>query len=158
MPIHASEHFRETLSSNKKQESSNYYGWEYQVSCIASHPKNVRDEHVNSIKKIQPYWLYLFYIKPGIELFWRPATRQLSSPQQHFTSEFGMVSVWFYCAIDTRKGHWVNSIPWRLQSNVKLIIMRSSPRSVSMAQLHTLLYFHLPPINGCSSRDLTYLM
>ena len=150
------------IESLKKQFDGRQPGSYRHISCIASHPKNVRDEHVNSIKKIQPYWLYLFYIKPGIELFWRPATRQLSSPQQHFTSEFGMVSVWFYCAIDTRKEHWVNSIPWRLQSNVKLImkliIMRSSPRSVSMAQLHTLLHFHLPPINGCSSRDLTYLM
>ena len=35
--------------------------------------------------------------------------------------------------------------------------LRSSPRSVSMARLHPLLNFHLPPINGCSSRDLTGL-
>jgi len=35
--------------------------------------------------------------------------------------------------------------------------VRSSPRSVSTARLHTLLHFHLPPKNGCSSRDLTHL-
>ncbi len=35
--------------------------------------------------------------------------------------------------------------------------MRSSPRSVSTARLHMLPCFHLQPINGCSSRDLTGL-
>ena len=34
---------------------------------------------------------------------------------------------------------------------------RTSPRSVSIPQLHTLLHFHLEPINGSSSRDLTGL-
>ncbi|QEI43964.1 hypothetical protein BMF77_04592 [Dolichospermum sp. UHCC 0315A] len=45
----------------------------------------------------------LLNIKPGIELFLRRATPQLSSPQQRFTSEFGKGSVWFHRAIDTRK-------------------------------------------------------
>ncbi|MEY3067399.1 MAG: hypothetical protein RLZZ532_4191, partial [Cyanobacteriota bacterium] len=33
--------------------------------------------------------------------------------------------------------------------------MRSSPRSVSVSWLHSLLNFDLTPINGCSARDLT---
>jgi hypothetical protein len=41
--------------------------------------------------------------------------------------------------------------------NNKFNSLRSSPRSVSNARLHSLLSFHLHPINGCSSRDLTGL-
>ncbi len=34
---------------------------------------------------------------------------------------------------------------------------RSSPRSISTPPLHLLPDFHVEPINGCSSRDLTGL-
>ena len=40
---------------------------------------------------------------PGTELLLQAATRQLSSPQQRFTTEFGMGSEWFHRAIGTRK-------------------------------------------------------
>ena len=40
---------------------------------------------------------------PGTELLSQAATRQLSSPQQRFTTEFGMGSEWFHRAIGTRK-------------------------------------------------------
>ena len=46
--------------------------------------------------------LALIY-KPGTELLSRGATPKVSSPQQCFTSEFGMGSVWCHCAIRTRK-------------------------------------------------------
>ena len=35
------------------------------------------------------------------------------------------------------------------------MVVRSSPRSVSIARLHVLPHFHLQPINACSARDLT---
>jgi len=37
-------------------------------------------------------------------------------------------------------------------------LRRTSPRSVSMPLLHTLLHFHIAPINGWSTRDLTGLI
>ncbi len=42
-------------------------------------------------------------IKPGTELFSRGATPKVSSPQQRFTSKFGMGSEWFHRAKSTRK-------------------------------------------------------
>ncbi len=115
-------------------------------------------------------------MKPGIELFLRRATPKLSLPQQRFTSEFGKGSVWFHRAIDTRKtlrargkgeGKKGKNLPLTFtlvhktlktaqeRQSTKLFV-RSSPRSVSTARLHTLLHFHLPPINLCSSGDLTH--
>ena len=41
--------------------------------------------------------------RPGTELLFRGATPKVSSPQQRFTSEFGMESEWFHSAISTRK-------------------------------------------------------
>ena len=99
--------------------------------------------------------------KPGIELFWHGATPILSSPQQRFTSEFGKGSVWFHRTIDTRKTCRFQSFHFKTLKTAYISIRmnylsRSSPRSVRTSLLHTLLYFHIKPINGCSPRDLTY--
>jgi hypothetical protein len=99
--------------------------------------------------------------EPGIELFSQPATRQVSSPLLRFTFEFGMESKWDRSANDTRK-EVEDVTPSRLHQletdNCQEVEkFRSSPRSVRMPRLHTLLHFHLAPINGCSSRDLTGL-
>ena len=91
-----------------------------------------------------------------------------------------MESKWFHCAKSTRNNCWML---WsvlsllhpqdctilellaraRTLSNLLVglpiieILIWSSPRSVSTSRLQTLLLFHLTPINGCSSRDLTDL-
>ena len=123
--------------------------------------------------------IFLVKIKnePGTELFFREATLQVSSPRSRFTLEFGMESKWFHDATSTRKNCWGQPLPLTCSSpqdciNLELfnrqspsIInfqfyfnLRSSPRSVSTPRLQTLLLFHLTPINGCSSRDLTGLL
>ena len=97
-------------------------------------------------------------------------------------SSSGWSSRWGHCAIDTRNA--VGSVcllscfhpqlrssskdksPERLhrlyrKAWIERCVIgsrRTSPRSVSIPRLHTLLYFHLEPINGSSSRDLTGLL
>lgn len=60
-------------------------------------------------------------INPGTVLFSRGATPKVSSPQQRFTSEFGMESVWFHRAKGTRKLVGSVSEPWRLHSNLSCL-------------------------------------
>ena len=83
-------------------------------------------------------------------------------------------SEWFHSAMDTRiensqgltpenciaastqlSFYWCN-LDWikSLKARTKCW---SSPRSISTPPLHPLLDFHVEPINGCSSRDLTGL-
>ena len=46
---------------------------------------------------------FYFEYEPGTELFSRGATPKVSSPQQRFTTEFGMESEWSHRANSTRK-------------------------------------------------------
>ena len=97
--------------------------------------------------------------RPGIELFSRGATPKVSSPLQRFTIPS---SGWIRCGaiapttpgLDENHPQDCTAIKFKL---VVFCSMRSSPRSVSTPRLHTLLHFHLAPINRCSACDLTYL-
>ncbi len=92
----------------------------------------------------------------GVGLLSRGATPKVSSPLSCFTAECGMESEWYQNAKDTKKNYWV------MKKNPQDCIekrkkKRTSPRSVSIPRLHLLPDFHLEPINGSSSRDLTGL-
>jgi hypothetical protein len=90
--------------------------------------------------------------KLGIELLSRGATPKVSSPLLRFTSEFGMGR----CGSTTLlTPSMVHTEPSRLHSPRENNFFWSSPRSVSTPRLHPSLDFHLEPINGSSSRDLT---
>ena len=77
-------------------------------------------------------------------------------------------SEWVHIAMNTRKTFSCSRYePWELHRKIffwktKPVSIvrrrrRSSPRSISTPPLHLLPGFHVEPINGCSSRDLTGL-
>ena len=92
----------------------------------------------------------------GIDLFFRAASSQVSSAQMSLTSVFGMgtggpsslkiptIEWTFKCSLKTEQR--------KVKDEMKLKCMNlksgsSSPRPISITQLHTLLHFHLWPIN-----------
>ena len=107
-------------------------------------------------------------ILPGIELFSQGATTQLLSPLLRFTSEFemdrcGSTAPWTPGKLSSQENPenciGVNNfLSPSGKKDFKTASLRgvwSSPRSISTPPLHALLRFHVEPINGCSSRDLT---
>ena len=109
-------------------------------------------------------------ILPGIELFSQGATTQLLSPLLRFTSEFemdrcGSTAPWTPGKLSSQENPenciGVNNfLSPSGKKDFKTASLRgvwSSPRSISTPPLHALLRFHVEPINGCSSRDLTGL-
>jgi hypothetical protein len=68
---------------------------------------------------------------PGTELFSQAVTHQVSSPQQRFTSEFGMGSVWFHRAKSTRKNRRVS----RTLKTAQQLVFKSNKYETSMLEV-----------------------
>ncbi len=165
MSLYAAKYARKTLLGDEKPCTTNKYFRVNYFICSTTDSTDATNERL--IGQDIYYSKSLFYlvnrigfllnIRPGTELFSRRATPKVSSPQQRFTTEFGMESEWFHCATSTRKAIGLIHNPEDCIVTLCTKCVRSSPRSISTPWLHPLLDFHLAPMNRCSTCDLTGL-